>query len=269
MTNRLQPVTMKLTATIVILISFYVLIGCSGNGLEEKGFAVRPANENGEENKVDGISKDSLNLMTKPSNVLLTGIPRYRLTTIYKVNYNRDSTSFIGSNDFHYNYGDIGTTQGNQWNYNLVPGLEAVYGYNMVNVSHYDTETQKRKDFFANPVLIKTLYYPSFSKDTLNHSAVIRNYFLASVYDDDTNKDGFINVRDLRRFYYFDVNAENKRPLIPKNYSVYKSEYDPANDFMYVFAQLDGNGNGNTEDGEDVHIFWIDLKNPEKTGRHY
>ena len=265
---------MKTTTIIPLLITFYVFTGCSGNRLSEIGFAVSPRNENNEENKVDGISKDSLNLMTKPSSVLLTGNPRYRLTTIYKINYkrnnyNRDSTSFIGSNDFHYNYGDIGTTQGNQWNYNLVPGLEAVYGYNLVNVSHYDTETLKRKDFFPKPVLIKTLYYPSFSKDTLNHNPVTRNYCMVSVYDDDTNKDGFINMKDLRRFYYFDVNAENKRPLIPVNYSVYKSEYDPANDFMYVFAQLDGNGNGIAEDREEIHIFWIDLKNPEKTGRHY
>ena len=89
------------------------------------------------------------------------------------------------------------------------------------------------------------------------------------MYDEDTNKDNYINARDLRRFYHFDINANTKRSLIPVNYSVYKSEYDPANDFMYVFAQLDKNGNGKIDKEEPDHIFWIDLKNPERTGRHY
>lgn len=253
----------------IFIFLLYVITGCSGNRLEEKGFALNTPTEDKDENSVDGIDKDSLTLTTRPSNVLLTGVPQYRLTTIYKVNFRKNKTTFIGSNDFHYNYGDIGTTNGNQWNDHFIPGLEAVYGYNMVNISHYDTQTEKQKTFFEKPVLIKTLYYPAFSKDTLDYRPVNRNYFMASAYDDDTNKDGFINIKDLRRFYYFDINANNKRTLIPPNYSVFKSEYDPANDFMYVFAQLDENGNGENEEGEAVHIFWIDLKNPEKTGRHY
>lgn len=258
----------RLTKTIFILAAFCGLIGC-GNKLEEKGFAVKSTTDENDENKVDGISKDSLTFATKPSNVLLTGIPQYRLATIYKVNYNKDKTTFIGSNDYHFNYEKIGETNGNQWNYNYLPGFESVYGYNMINVSHYDTEKQNRKNFFGKPVLIKTLYYPSFSKDTLNYKPVNRNYFMISVYDNDTNKDGYINVKDLRRFYHFDIDANNKKELVPTNYSVYKSEYDSANDFIYIFAQLDKNENGQIDEGEDVHIFWIDLKNPEKTGRQY
>jgi hypothetical protein len=150
-----------------------------------------------------------------------------------------------------------------------MPGFEAVYGYNMVNVSHYDIETQTQKNFFEKPVLVKTLYYPSFSKDTLNYKPVSRNYFLLSAYDDDTNKDGLINLKDLRRLYYFDIDGKNKRALIPMNYSVFKSEYDPANDFMYVFANLDETNNGQIEELEPVTIFWIDLKNPERTGKQY
>jgi hypothetical protein len=38
---------------------------------------------------------------------------------------------------------------------------------------------------------------------------------------------------------------------------------------MYVFAELDENKNGKSDDKESIHIFWIDLKNPERTGRHY
>jgi hypothetical protein len=253
---------------ILILVVVCALIGCTRNKLEEKGFSVNTPTEK-DKNKVDGISKDSLTFPTKPSNVLLTGVPKYRLATIYKINFNKDKTTFIGSNDFHYNYEGIGTTDGNQWNNNYIPGLEAVYGYNLVNVSHYDMEAQKQKDFFEKPALIKTLYYPSFSKDTLNYKPVNRNYFMISVYDSDTNKDGYINVRDLRRFYVFDINANNKKNLVPTNYSVYKSEYDPANDIINIFAQLDENQNGQIEDIEPVHIFWIDLQNPDRTGRQY
>jgi hypothetical protein len=259
---------MRLITSISILTAYSLLLGC-GNRLEEKGFRVNATTESNDENTADGISKDSLSFETRPSSILLTGIPQYRLATIYKVNYNKDSTTFIGSNAYHFNYGEMGKATGNEWNYNYLPGFEAVYGYNMVNVSHHDTGIQTQKNFFEKPVLIRTLYYPAFSKDTLNYQPVNRNYFMVSVHEDDTNKDGFINVKDLRRFYYFDINAKNRKPLVPINYSVFQSEYDPANDFMYVFAKLDQNGNGQGDDAEDVHIFWIDLKNPEKTGRQY
>ena len=129
-----------------------------------------------------------------------------------------------------------------------MPGLEAVYGYNMVNISHYDIKTNKQKYFFEKPVLVKTAYYPTFNKDTLNYKPVNRNCFMVSVYNDDTNKDGFINLKDLRRFYLFDINGERQMALIPENYSIIKSEYDPENDFMYVYAQLDSNSNGKSND---------------------
>lgn len=252
---------------ILLLIFFCVLIGCESR-VQEKGFSVAPVEDEAED-KVDGLSKDSLVFETKPSNVLLTGLPHYRLATIYKVNYNRDKTTFIGSNDYHFNYDELGETQGNQWNYNYLPGFEAVYGYNLVNVSHFNVETQKQKTFFEKPVLIKTLYYPSFSKDTLNFVPVHRTYFMVSVYDEDTNGDGFINITDLRRIYHFDMDANTRRPLVPTDYSVFKSEYDPANDFIYLFAQLDENKNGQIDEKERIHIFWVDLKKPENSGRQY
>lgn len=253
---------------LAILFTVFLGIAGCGNELEQKGFAVTPTARE-EENKIDGISKDSLTFPTRPSNVLLTGNSVYRLATIYKVNFNKDSTTFIGSNDFHYNFDDMGETNGNQWNSNYLPGLEAVYGYNLVNVSHFNAETQKQKFFFERPVLIKTLYYPTFSKDTLNYKPVNRNFFMISVYDEDTNKDGFINVSDLRRFYSFDINIERKKPIVPTNYSVFKSEYDPANDLLYIFGKLDENKNGKADELEPIHIFWADLKNPERTGRQY
>ena len=259
--------TQRIIKTTFILVACYGLIGC-GDKLEQKGFAVTPTATE-DDTQVDGISKDSLIFPTRPSNILLTGNPLFRLATIYKVNFNKDSTTFIGSNDFHFNFESIGERDGNQWNSNYLPGLEAAYGYNLVNVSHFNTETQKQKAFFDRPVLIKTLYYPSFSKDTLNYKPVNRNYYMISVYDDDTNKDGFINVHDLRRFYSFDINADGKKPIVPINYSVYKSEYDPANDLVYIFAKLDENKNGQVDELEPIHIFWVDLKNPERTGKQY
>lgn len=252
----------------VLLVLF--LLNCSGDKHYEKGFSVSPESEITEGKKTDGIAKDSINLATRPSSVLLTGIPKYRLTTIYKLNYDKkDNSYYIGYNHYYRNYAETGYTDGNQWNYNFMPGLQAVYGYNLVNVSLNNVETKRQKNLFDKPVLIKTLYYPSFTSDTLNHKPVRREFYMISVYDEDTNEDGYINVNDLRRFYLFNLNGLNKWPLIPENYSVISSEYDSANDYMYVFAQIDENNNGQIDETEEIHIFWIDLKNPDENGRLY
>lgn len=47
------------------------------------------------------------------------------------------------------------------------------------------------------------------------------------------------------------------------------SEYDSANDFMYIIAKQDKNKNGQMEEFEPTDIFWIDLKNPGNTGTQY
>lgn len=246
------------------------LLNCSKEKHVEKGFSVSPETEILEENKIDGIAQDSFKLETRPGNVLLTGLSKYRLTTIYMLNYDKKSKSYYtGYNHYYRNYTEMGYDNGNRWHDNFMPGLQAIYGYNMINVSHYNTETKKYNYFFNQPVLIKTLYYPSFTKDTLNFNPVNRDYYLISVYNEDTNKDGFINIKDLRHFYYFDLDGLNQRAIIPANYSVISSEYDPANDFMYVYAQLDENKNGQRDETEDIHIFWIDLKNPNHNGRQY
>jgi len=261
---------MKYLQTIFAITIFFLLTNCSKGKLEEKGFQVSPISDNSESDQTDGLNSDSLKIETRPSNVLLTGVPNVRLTTIYKVNLNKkDNSTFIGSNSFYYRYEESEGNKGNNWNNNLIPGLEAVYGYNLVNISHYDIKENRQKTFFEKPVLIRTLYFPTFSKDTLNYKPVNRDYFMISVYNDDTNKDGFINLKDLRRFYLYNINGNRQKVLIPENYSVYKSEYDPDNDFMYVFAKLDSNNNGQQDEGEPIHIFWIDLKDPSKTGRQY
>lgn len=43
----------------------------------------------------------------------------------------------------------------------------------------------------------------------------------------------------------------------------------PGNDLLFVFAQLDANGNGRRDDEEPVHFHWIDLKDPTRKGRLY
>lgn len=252
------------------ILPLLIFVACTQSKLDEKGFQVSTVEtENDEENEgTSGINRDSLKFETRPGNVLLTGIENVRITTVYKVNINKKhGTTFIGTNKFLYD--DNEPTLNNNWNGNIVPGLEAVYGYNLVNVSHYDFITNIKKEFFEKPVLVKTIYYPAFSKDTLNSAPVSRNYFLVSAYNDDTNKDGFINQRDLRRFYLFNILGEKQGPLVPENYSVYKSDYDSGNDFMFVFARLDNNANGQIEDNEPIHIYWIDLKDPSKRGRLY
>jgi hypothetical protein len=261
---------MNKISAILTLTLVYLMTSCSDGKLDEKGFQVSPTSEDTENELNNGLNRDSLKFETRPSNVLLTGVPNVRLTTIYKVNLNKkDNSTFIGSNSFHYKYEETEGNTGNNWNNNLMPGLEAVYGYNLTNISHYDIKENKQKNFFEKPVLIRTLYYPTFSKDTLNYKPVNREYFIVSVYNDDTNKDGFVNLKDLRRIYLFDINGVRQKALIPENYSVFKSEYDSDNDFMFVFAQLDNNNNGRQDEGEPIHIFWIDLKDPNKTGRQY
>ncbi|MBX2973696.1 MAG: hypothetical protein KF797_11370 [Flavobacteriales bacterium] len=257
----------KVPAILALAASF---TNCSGPGLEEKGFRVDPLSEQYGAEQPNGLSRDSLRFDTRPSNVLLTGISHIRLTTVYKVNHRRDdSSTFIGSNNFHYRYDEDEGGCGNNWHGHLMPGMEAVYGYNFVNISHYDVNTGQQKLLYERPVLIKTLYYPSFASDTLNSLPVSRSHFIVTLFDEDTNKDGYVNPRDLRRIHLFDVNGQRLKAPIPENYSVFSSEYDPANDRMYVFAKLDANNNGRPDDGEPVHIHWIDLKDPTRSGRLY
>ena len=262
---------MKALPLLQLAIPLIVISSCT----EQKqhyndGFSISPETETIEENEINGIAQDSIGILTRPSSVLLTAYSDYRLTTIYKLNYDKtEDHYYAGSNRFYRNYSELGHTKDNNWNYNFMPGLQAVYGYNLVNASLKHVKTQKQHSLFEKPVLIKTLYIPSFSKDTLFSTPIKRDYYMISAYDEDTNKDGFINANDLRRFYVFNINGTHKESLIPKEYSVVSSEYDAANDRMYVFAQRDENNNGQREETEQVHVFWIDLKNPRNNGRQY
>lgn len=260
--------TTKRFRSIIFLVVSMSLLACTKTKQESKGFQVSEIIEDESGNTIVGLQLDSLHFETKPSGVLLTAHKDHRLVSIYKVNYNKkDNSPFIGSNSFHYEWYDH--APGNQWNSHIIPGFEALYGYNLVNVAHFNHESQLTNHFFDQVVLIKTLYYPSFESDTLNFEAVQRTHYMVSVFDEDTNKDGFITSKDLRRFYAFDLEGKNKTALIPKEYNVISSEYDSANDYLYVGAVQDLNHNGQTEDQEPVSIFWIDMKQPDKHGKLY
>lgn len=261
---------MKFIKTALILAIFITInVGCSEDYEKKKGFQVKEIMEDEEGRKVVGLALDSLDFKTRPRNVLLTHDPKHRLTPIYKVNYRKkDGKPYTGSNAFHRTWQNA-EIKGNRWNQHIIPGFEAVYGYNFVNVSHYNLDSAKQNYFFEKPVLIKTLYYPSLSKDTLNYHPVERRFYMVSVFDEDSNEDGFINHFDLRRFYLFDLEGNKQKVLIPKTYSVTSSEYDFENDLIYVFAQFDENSNGKAEAEEPIHVFWIDMKNPQRGGVEY
>lgn len=254
--------------TIQFLVLLFLLTACRQSALEKKGFQVNEITEDEQGKKIVGLQLDSLLFETRPKEVLLTHSAVHRLIPLFKVNYDKKGNPFIGSLDYHSQWWDNESLSDN-WHNHYMPGFVAVYGYNMVNVSHYNNMTKVQNQFFEKPVLIRTLYYPSFSDDTLNYKPVNRNYYMVSVYDEDTNKDGFINVDDLRHFYLFDMDGVFLKTLIPKNYSVLSSDYDSDNDYMYVFAKLDANTNGQMDKNESTHIFWIDLKDPDNLGVLY
>lgn len=256
---------------------FLIVCSCNESKKEknEKGFELEEVSENEEgENVTDTYFNISTNKMeTMPRGVLLTHDSAHRLIPIFRINYNKKTKeTFTGSCSYHSNWDydyEYNSDERNVWNGNLMPGLSAVYGFNFVNVSHYNNTTKTQNEFFETPVLIKTLYFPAFSNDTLNSKPIKRNYYMITVYDEDTNKDGFLNLKDLRRMYLFNMNGIFQKELIPKNYTVMSSEYDSANDLMYVFAKLDQNNNGQSEKEEAMHVFWIDLKNPLNNGVQY
>lgn len=244
-------------------------VACHSSSKYQKGFAVESTSEEDSKEEITGLHKDSVAFETRPGSVLMTGFAHIRLTPVYKVNYRKDNkSSFVGSNSFM-RPDETENTEGNIWNNHIMPGFEIVYGFNMLNVSYSEFRNNKQKNFFEKPVLIRALYYPSNTSDTLNFKPIKRNFYIVSVYNEDTNKDKFINQNDLRRLMLFNLNGEFQKFLIPENYSVTKSEYDSENDLMFVFAKFDENGNGIREDKEPVHVFWIDLEDPSKTGRQF
>ena len=197
-------------------------------------------------------------ISTRPNSVILTGFENHRLVTIY-INSNESCSKNNRGNYSRYSSDNEDSNKGLK---NYVPGIEILYGFNLLNVAHYNMKTEKLDFMFDNPVLIKTLYYPSFHQDSIDKKPINRNYYLVSVYNQDTNRDSLINNKDLRRFFYFDIDNKIKIQLLPNDYSVLRSQYDSKNDVLYLYAKFDANTNGIADNEEPIHIFWINLKNP-------
>ena len=266
---------MRIIFISLIFLSF--LSSCNKNDLKKQNGISLDQIESEENGNPTQAKKE---LRTRPSNILLTGNSDHRLVTVYKINYNtRTEAYYTGTNnflrDYSYSYDDDDSYDGYGSNRRVkkyqffMPGIEAVAGYNMMNVSHYDFKTKEKNNFFEKPVLVNTLYYPCLEQDSLQGQPINRDYYMVSVYDEDTNQDSLINRNDLRRFYHFDLDGSNQSPLVPLNYSVMSSEYDAENDVMYVFAKLDENTNGKREEEEPIHIFWLALKAPKIGERLY
>ena len=198
-----------------------------------------------------------------PNNVILTGLKDHRLVTIYKASKperkrSADYSSYSydeGVNDDRYQH--------------FMPGIDLLFGYNLMNIAHYDLKAEKLNYFFDHPVLVKSLYYPSFVQDSIERKPINRDYYLVSAYDADTNHDTLINKNDLRRMYYYNASCTDRHALLPMEYSASRSEYDDGNDLMYVFAKFDENGNGTIDKAEPLHVFLIDLKTATQAKRLY
>ena len=196
-------------------------------------------------------------ISTFPSKVILTGLIDHRLVSIYKSKPINDNNTI---SKLRYDNGEYE----DESNTHFMPGIDILFGFNLLNIAHYDLKLEKVNYLFNHPVLVKTLYYPSFIPDSLEKKAINRNFYLVSVYDEDTNKDGLINNKDLRRFYHFNATSILRTQLIPNNYSTIRSQYDSKNDIMYIFAGLDENKNGTQDKTEPIHVFWFSLKTPDK-----
>jgi len=249
------------------------LTSCSSNKKNQKEEQIIISTSETETNTAETYPLDSINgevslaqIATSPHTVVLTGIPKHRLITIYKTRteHSKPEPAFSSNKS----YDEPIDPEDNQTGH-FVPGIDLIYGYNLVNIAHFDLELEKINFLFDHPVLIKSLYYPSFIQDSLYKQPINRYYYLVSAYDEDTNKDTLINKKDLRKFYYFNADGTEKTLLIPADYSAVRSEYDPMNDVMYIFAQHDADKNGATDKKDPLHIFWINLKAPAPAKRLY
>lgn len=211
-------------------------------------------------NSIEGnVSFDKI--LSYPNRVVLTGLPNHRLVTVYK-------TKEDAERDVYKSY-EYDTESEDERYKHFMPGIDLIFGYNLLNIAHYDIPGERLNYLFDHPVLVKSLYYPSFEQDSIGDKPVNRDYYLVSVYDEDTYVDTLLNRLDLRHMYYFNAQGAEKLQLIPADYSVERSQYDSQNDLMYIFARHDANKNGNADRKEPLHIFWIDLKKPAKAKRLY
>jgi hypothetical protein len=264
---------MKTLCVALLFILPIFLIGCSTNdknSTEEeislRGDTVDTDIDTAASNTLDGNLSLS-QIVTYPHRVIKTGLRDQRLISIYRL-VPRRKENFVErySDDM---YGTSYNEYNNDWEMHYMPGIDLIFGYNLVNIAHYNFATEKTALLFDHPVLIRSLYYPSFVQDSLDKKPINRDYFFVSVYNEDTNKDTVINKVDLRRFIYFNADASQHFSILPPDYSVARSQYDAKRDVMYLFARHDANQNGKDESSDPMHVFWISLARPEPAKRMY
>lgn len=256
-----QPYNMKFSNFYVSLL-IIIFGACSGKPEPQEQLSLRSVQPDTIlTNTLDGtLAPDQI--ATTPHRVILTGMPNHRLVTIYKHGFEKRVTEYNSYDNYDPWYSD------HQQHY--MPGIDLISGYNLLNVAHYNLLEQKLNLFFNRPVLVKSIYYPSFVQDSLDNKPINRNFYMVSVYDEDTNQDSLINNQDLRRFYHhYPDGGEPALQLIPSDYSVLRSQYDSGNDLMYIYARYDQDKNGRASAKEPVHIFWINLKQPAVAKRMY
>lgn len=212
--------------------------------------------------KIDssGLNKNStfLQIAHSPNSVMLTGMDNIKLIPIYKIKKDADKNiNYVQESSYQQQMED------EKMNFRyFMPGMDLLSGYNLINIAHYNLQTEQISYFFNKPALIRNLYFPGVQTDSLNKKPIARNFFLISVYDEDTNKDSLINKKDLRRIYYIDELNSKKISLIPQTHSAIRSTYDHKSDIMYIYTQKDANKNGTPEKSEPISIFGINMQNP-------
>lgn len=211
----------------------------------------------------DSVTDRVNHLESTPNSVILTGIEDIKLIPIYKVRPNAEKNldnEFVSTYD---TYSEEYEISSREYKY-YMPGLDVYRGYYMINIGHYNINTEKLTYFFNKPVLIRNLYFPGVLPDTLNNKKVERNFFLVSVYDEDTDKDSLINNKDLRKIFYINKDNNQKKSLLPQGYSAVRSRYDFKNDIFYLHARKDINKNGRNEIAEPIELFWLKFSQPDR-----
>lgn len=255
---------------LVILVYTISIVACSRDRVQEEQIsALEEPTPFNPEDTLNSV-KNSLPLsaiVTYPQKVVLTGLPQHRLVSVYKQIPKEGKKN--RATDWSNYYNDRDGWESEEYQH-YMPGLDLLFGYNLLNLAHYDMKSEQLNYLFNRPVLVKSFYYPSVKPDSVgNRKPINRDYFFVSAFDEDTNNDTLINRHDLRRFYHFNASCDVKTQVIPPDYNVIRSQYDSGNDVMYIFARHDQNKNGKSEDREPVHVFWIDLKAAATAKRLY
>ncbi len=243
-----------------VLLSFSLLLSCNDDRPEEKGQSISIAEIDTTVSTGLKSSNSFTQLNTTPNAIILTGIPDVRLISIYKIPIKNDKNILY---DEGTTYDERDENEFAEVNYGYyMPGIDIIRGYNLVKIGHYQIDKDSLSYFFNRPVLIRTLYFPGVKNDSLEKKPMLRDFFLVSVYESDTNNDSIISNKDLRRFYFISERNAEKISLLPENFSSIRSTYDHKQDIMYIHARHDQNKNGSAEKEEPVTIFMLDLRNP-------